>query len=394
MSPWTREGGKRRWKPPTAEARAKAGLSPLKPTQTGYVAPATKAVQAGDVTGGGMSPAFRAKYEQALKEQAGPQMGVTAQAQSIYQPQPSEPEQAWELVKNWFKPEVPGEPVYSPEKAMEAIKALAVAGTLASTAWFGMSLLGIGSVATGLKVTAKTASLYKTTGVITGGMAANTATSALTAGAIAKSGVIKWGLALYLIKEAQESIVFGKFQLVEGLDKLGHVRTRLIREGLDDSNEGLAVQEAIEKYTDMMNWYRMNIPWLASKIGTDANLEAAAITRDAWDLISEEQKEALAAGKEDVFDYEAYLTKKDAIEDANREAWKQDQLNIIAAKEAARIRGDKRSIRMYEEHRIKMLGLEEEAAERNRKFWLEYLRIKFMLQDEAYGRSHLGFGLL
>ena len=212
------------------------------------------------------------------------------------------------------------------------------------------------------------------------------ANNAKTAG-IGTKLLISAGL-IYMGKEAWDSIVFGKFQINEGIDKLNWAADRARQAGAEEL--AISLENESDILADAEGSILMNIPWLSSQLGTIKNTQAAKLANDAYRMIREIKNEAAASGTNE---YNLYLEKKLAMENASTDYYNEQRIITEQAIREAEREQRNDDAHFWRQHQQESIRLEEEERIKIAAFWIEYWKKKARLQAEGRG-SNLNFRTL
>ncbi len=135
---------------------------------------------------------------------------------------------------------------------------------------YGAAALAKPTVSTTYQTTLKGTPLVSTASRV----ASNSVTQKLLTGSLGKVGFSAAAI-IYLMKEAADSYVFGDFQIIEGMDKLGYAMKAAKDADRPDLVSG--INELRDEILNPTGWQKLmnDLPWLTSYRGTMKNLEAA-----------------------------------------------------------------------------------------------------------------------
>lgn len=417
MSPWIdRPGGGRRWRPktweeksasertlPSAQKQRTSVTTPVQaaPTPTQPTTPKIEAGAGMDFATDLQQPETAAKPQAALQT-------------------PEEKTGIWNWIKN---------------KAMEwgrftnpTISAMGEAAGLLPERTIGQE------VQTALEMTGTTllagailkAAAYKSVPIITEKIATNPKTMQIVGTEMTKLLSVKTvttltalGLGVGTIGGITFASFWGKAETIEPFNMIS--RKILDEANFNPSPEAWALYDEViaakkDFYETMASEDKMSwIPFIGAvknaiakgKAGLEASLleeKLAALTRRRQETGETEEEadrrereEWAAERKQDRDDYNAdrIATEKIILDLKALHAQTQREKYAIAQRRerAADLRFIREQIKLWEAHKIKMLELQKIENEKAQKFWLNYLKLKFEMQ-ESMGRSHLGFGLL
>ncbi|RKX66040.1 MAG: hypothetical protein DRP42_03850 [Tenericutes bacterium] len=199
--------------------------------------------------------------------------------------------------------------------------------------------------------------------------------------------------AVYLIKEAYDSFVFGDFQVNEGMDKIGYARSDAREEGRQDLVDDLNALE--DDILNPIGWDKVmsELPWLTAQAGTADNLEAAKAASEVYKQIDEDRRIQIENGETETDKWirikqqeqDQYETNAANYDEKAKQLflWKQEAANADMVEDAA----------FWAKEHAKQKKLEEEDRKAIADFWLAYRKKSLEISDNNRP-SKLNFGLV
>ncbi len=233
--------------------------------------------------------------------------------------------------------------------------------------------------------------VYPGANVALKGHAINSATTRLTGKMLGKVGFTMAAAAF--IASSVGTYPFAKFEIVEGLDKIGYARTRAMGEGRFDLVD--ALNQLQDEILNPEGWDAIlqKIPFANVYNSVTQNIKAAEASRQVFDKLIEDEKTKIETGQTD-----AELRKKNKEEEDNmfRETTKfRLELEAEYAENEREARENQRNddAKFWANERAKQRKKEAEDREAIAIFWNEYRKKKQQIAEDNRP-SNLNFGLV